>query len=397
MPDARPLIIVTGAGRSGTSAVARVLHESGVSLGGPFVATSEINPAGFYEDAALLLLHERLWAELGLDDFERTDRWPWRTTVLAVATAYRDAMREQIAKARGGWKDPRFCLTLEAWLPLLPVAPKVVVCLRSPKSYADSVTTTYGFIDRKTAERQWARQYRRLLDVVRDYHLDAYCVEFDALIEAPEQTVAALGRFVGHELDRSYLERDLRHHRGHVRVQHRRLYDEVLGLSASIPRAHVDVDDSGTYIEEVQALAGRVLTARRDWLEAIGTPQPKISDLQRCGLTPSQAAEVTRAASAGYADLLQEAQTSLQSLEPPPPLEKLHEETTALFDRERLTAAAFVLAASGSPIDQRVLKTALQLWRRFSSDAPFQRRQRARERAYRSALAESDHPASRGE
>ena len=34
--EGRPFIIVTGLGRSGTSAVARVLHESGVLLGDHF-------------------------------------------------------------------------------------------------------------------------------------------------------------------------------------------------------------------------------------------------------------------------------------------------------------------------------------------------------------------------
>ena len=61
----QPFVIVTGAGRSGTSAVARVLHESGVPMGRELAAPSSINPRGFYEDRDVLALNERILRELG--------------------------------------------------------------------------------------------------------------------------------------------------------------------------------------------------------------------------------------------------------------------------------------------------------------------------------------------
>ncbi len=227
----RPFIIVTGAGRSGTSAVARVLHESGVRLGSDLAEASEVNPYGFYEDWGALWLNERLLRDAGMGDRSRPERWPSRATVLAAARRYRDEMAALVADGADGWKDPRFSITLEAWLPLLPSRPKVVVCLRSPRAYAESVVRVYGLVDYAAAERQWARHYRRLLDVISHARLEAICIEYDALIERPEETVAALSAFAGRPLRAEYVDAPLRRHVRPVPERYRGLYERVLRLA----------------------------------------------------------------------------------------------------------------------------------------------------------------------
>ncbi len=81
MTNERPFIIVTGAGRSGTSAVARVLHESGVLMGSDFDAPSDVNPEGFYEETAVWTLNQRLLADLGMGDHRYPEHWPSRSMV----------------------------------------------------------------------------------------------------------------------------------------------------------------------------------------------------------------------------------------------------------------------------------------------------------------------------
>ena len=239
----RPFVIVTGAGRSGTSAVARVLHESGVRMGHDLAEPTEDNVEGFYEELPVVLLHERMLRDLrmsGIWETRQSLRWARRATVLTVAERYRDVMAALIAGAAGGWKDPRFSITLEAWLPSLPARPKVIVCLRSPEAYAESVQRVFGLVELEAARRQWARHYRRLLDVIRDHRLEATCVEYDALVERPEETVAALAAFVGRPLRADYVDAPLRRHVCAVPPQYRRLYEEVASLqvTASSGRAH---------------------------------------------------------------------------------------------------------------------------------------------------------------
>jgi hypothetical protein len=224
---------VSGPGRSGTSAVARVLHESGVHMGDDLRPPSEFNRAGFYEPGAVCDLNDAIMADLRMEGLKR---WPWRATVLAAAERNAGEMARLAAGAAGGWKDPRFCFTLEAWLPHLPRRPKLVVCLRSPEAYFHSVVSIYGLATREVVERSWVRQLRRLLEVVRDYRLEATCVEYDALVSRPREAVAALAAFVGWPLDARYVEAELRQFAQPVPARFERLYREVrsLGAAASV-------------------------------------------------------------------------------------------------------------------------------------------------------------------
>ena len=147
-----PFLIVTGTGRSGTSAVASVLHESGVCMGTEFAPPSEYNARGFYEDLQALEINKRIMADTGLGDLRLAPTLPARSAFLTAATAYREDMRQVPSAGAQGWKDPQFCFTLEAWLRALDVRPRVIVCLRGPESYYRSVLQIVGLIERKTAE-----------------------------------------------------------------------------------------------------------------------------------------------------------------------------------------------------------------------------------------------------
>ena len=229
--ETKPFIIVTGAGRSGTSAVARVLHESGVAMGARFAEASDDNAVGFYEELPVADLNWRIMTEAGM---ARSGRVPWRLTLLAVASAHGQAMKELFdSTAADGWKDPGFCLTLESWLPHLARRPKVVFCLRSPEAYLHSLTRIYGYLGREGKQRAWAKRNRRLLDVVREYGLEATCVEYDTLVERPEETIAHLAEFVGHPLDAKYVTPPLRRFNQPIPEEYVRLYEEVKALGSS--------------------------------------------------------------------------------------------------------------------------------------------------------------------
>ena len=56
----RSLLLVTGAGRSGTSTVAGTLHHLGVHVPGPYLKANASNPRGFYESKWSVDFHNRL-------------------------------------------------------------------------------------------------------------------------------------------------------------------------------------------------------------------------------------------------------------------------------------------------------------------------------------------------
>jgi hypothetical protein len=205
-----------------------VLHESGVTMGRDFGPASEFNPLGFYEELPVRELNEQILADCGMQGIER---WSERATVLAAAAAYREPMVRLIAAAVDGWKDPRFCLTLEAWLPHLPSPPRVVVCLRSPEAIVHSVVSIFGLISREILEQWWVNHLRRILDVVGDYRLEATCVVYEDLVLRPEATVKRLSSFIDRPLDARFVEPSLQQFAQGVPERHMALYQEVRALS----------------------------------------------------------------------------------------------------------------------------------------------------------------------
>jgi len=382
----RPFVIVTGAGRSGTSAVARVLHESGVCMGREFAAATHINPDGFYEDEDVVWLNERLLRDPGIGDRWHPDHWPWRSAVLAAAQRYEDEMRALVAGAGDGWKDPRFSLTLEAWLPLLPSKPKVVVCLRSPEAYAESVVRVYGLVDRAAAERQWARHYHRLLEVIRHYRLEAICIEYDALVEQPEETVAELAAFVGRPLRAEYVDAPLRRHVRAVPERYRALYERVLGLAPGGPRfeppalaprtaGNAAPIDAGGLVQQLDGVVARVRDAKALWEAQAAMPSPRFD-------------EAMLAAGDAFLAMLDGVQKELTEIVPPDGLKRYYDLVASQVNLEKMIAAYAVLGAQNPP-DMKARKAAVRAWRRFGRPSAVERAEERRRRELARALSAS--------
>ena len=65
-PQASRAILVVGAGRSGTSAIARAIQALGVELGDNLKPPTDKNPTGFFEDRDLLRIAKQVRSALGL-------------------------------------------------------------------------------------------------------------------------------------------------------------------------------------------------------------------------------------------------------------------------------------------------------------------------------------------
>ncbi len=226
------MIIITGSGRSGTSAVAKLIHESGISVGNDLIEADESNAEGYFEERGVIVVNDHILKDAGMDEWFAVASRP---QLLAAARARSDEMRALAAEATPAWKDPRFCWTLEAWLDVLPSTPRLVVCLRSPLEVVASTLRYYGQVSdeaRRHVEHRWRSEYERLLEIVDELALEAVCVEFSDLHRHTKRTVEALSAFVGRELDASGVRRELRHHRVRVPARLRETYDRVKGLGA---------------------------------------------------------------------------------------------------------------------------------------------------------------------
>ncbi len=150
-------ICVLGMHRSGTSAVARLLNLLGVDLGDDLLPGREDNPRGFWEDRAILGLHEDLLETLGSsheDYFPLPENWHRRPDVFPFRDRLIEMIRERFGTQRlWGFKDPRTCRLVPLWLDVfeaIGVESRFVLVVRSPDEIARSLAARDGFAVNKS-------------------------------------------------------------------------------------------------------------------------------------------------------------------------------------------------------------------------------------------------------
>jgi hypothetical protein len=224
------LIIVTGCGRSGTSAVARMLHESGISVGHELIPADEGNAEGYFEERPVVQLNDEIVQTAGLAQFFSTAS---RELILECARPLDERMHTLAAGATPAWKDPRFSWTLEAWLPYFEEPPRVIVCLRNPAEVIASAMRYYGMAGDdgwRAIGHVWRVETERLLEIITAFRLEATCVEFDALHADIHAVAGELSAFTGNEICPVGVRSDLRHHHTDMPEEFARLYDCVRAL-----------------------------------------------------------------------------------------------------------------------------------------------------------------------
>ena len=156
---------VVGPGRSGTSFVAKTLHDNGVSMGSRFREPDEQNPDGYYEDLDFKELNSAL-----LDGSLLFAGWQFQVCELADAKS-------------GDWglKDPRLCYLLGYYLDIVPGA--VVLRTRRPvHETALSMNRCYGW--RLSDALVEAHRRESLLDRYPSTFIDLNKEKIVAYIEA---------------------------------------------------------------------------------------------------------------------------------------------------------------------------------------------------------------------
>jgi len=222
------LYVVLGAPRTGTSAVAGMLHKAGVYMGRYLNPPGHGNEAGFFEDMEILSSNEVLLAQMGCDVYApptraQLDGLVADGTVGAVTEYLR--LKADLAREAGyedwGFKDGRVCLLLPLYAPGLAwFECQFVVTHRNPmacaRSFAHVWPERFSHIAPVLAlVAQYELSIARFLVDNRDrfeagqWH--AVHVSFEALMEGPEETMDGLERALGLEVAREHLRPELRH------------------------------------------------------------------------------------------------------------------------------------------------------------------------------------------
>jgi hypothetical protein len=229
-PSDRSLVLVVGAGRSGTSVVTGVLSLLGFHVPQPEVMANATNPRGFGEPRWVVDFHARMMKARHISLFDARPA-AWAAAERAGnAPQNRRALHRWLAAEFGGYdrvvvKDPRTTWFAPLWTATateLAARPSFVTALRHPSEVLVSIRTTAGtpaneagraawwmnmMLTTELVTRPFARgylQYERLLTDWRGELARVGTALGEPTIAAPSpEAVAAVDGFIDPGLRRS--------------------------------------------------------------------------------------------------------------------------------------------------------------------------------------------------
>lgn len=192
--EAKKCIIVLGYHRSGTSALTGALYQLGVNLGSEYLID-------LYENKKIVDINSELLRRM---DSEWDDIYPlpkdfWQKDYLKT---YDEKIIEIVQREFGRFtlsalKDPRMCLLLPVYLPVLRklnIEPLIIIPLRNPYEVAGSHRKRDGF----SLEKSLMLWTKHILQA--EYHSRGflrYFFYFNDLLQNPQQVFDEIGRQFG--------------------------------------------------------------------------------------------------------------------------------------------------------------------------------------------------------
>jgi len=183
-PATSRAIVVLGATRSGTSAVAGVLHHMGCRMRGQKIA-GPANPRGTFED------EEFLGIQLDREDCREADQ----KSMLCYAQAIRNRNRRF---AVWGVKEPRLAFILEHLLPFFEDV-RFVFVVRDVAATKRSYDKWEKEVDAPPIDEQ-IRELSRCVELI-DGQYDRIGVHYEKLLKDPRGVIGRLAQFVYDGLD----------------------------------------------------------------------------------------------------------------------------------------------------------------------------------------------------
>ncbi len=215
-------ILLFGMHRSGTSAFAGFLNESGIPMGSQLMPPAFDNPRGFYEDERIVAFNEKILNILG-QSWEAIEAIPknW-IAIQQIQALQREAttfiQTEFDNIPLFALKDPRFSLTLPFWQQIfqqLSIEVKQYILVRHPYEVANSLFKR-NQIPKATAISLWLKY---MLDAVAFCQLEnTQWISFESVIHQPNIVLASLDTVVkdkgkkSNTIAKSFIQQELRHH-----------------------------------------------------------------------------------------------------------------------------------------------------------------------------------------
>ena len=203
----RPIIIVSGMHRSGTSLCSHVLSALGIDMAdqvGPLPqgAPAFDNPKGHWERWEIVALHDRILQTLNrayysdAHDLAFPAAWWADPRIVEIRREIVAFLEKRMDQGYFGFKDPRTTRLMPLWHQIigeLGLAPKIIFCLRNPAQVARSLNMRDG-LSVDIAEARW---FYYVIDFFRHTKNSDICViEYEDWFDETLKNVNKLRNFL---------------------------------------------------------------------------------------------------------------------------------------------------------------------------------------------------------
>ena len=197
----RPIVLVLGMHRSGTSLCSHILSALGVDMADD-IGVDVGNDKGHWERWEIAEFHDRILRLFnrdyggGFHDFALPVAWWADPHVAQIRREIAAFLEKRMADGYFGFKDPRTMRLMPVWhqiLNELNLVPKIVLCLRNPAQIARSLNPRDG-LDPEIGEYRWLVH---MIDFFRYTNKFDFCtVEYEAWFSNPSANIAKLQKFL---------------------------------------------------------------------------------------------------------------------------------------------------------------------------------------------------------
>jgi len=203
----RPVVVVLGMHRSGTSLCSHILSALGVDMadkipgpGNP--ALTPDNPRGHWERWEIVEFHDRILGLFNRDysgrfhDFALPVAWWADPRVAEIRREIVGFLEKRMGEGYFGFKDPRTVRLMPVWHQIfieLKLTPKIVLCLRNPAQIGRSLSAR-DRLDREIGEYRWLVH---MVDFFRYTNKYDFCaIEYEEWFSKPLANVEKLQQFL---------------------------------------------------------------------------------------------------------------------------------------------------------------------------------------------------------
>src|SRR6516162_6533777 len=197
----RPIVLVLGMHRSGTSLCSHILSTLGVDMVDE-IGVNRGNDKGHWERWEIVEFHDRILRLFNRDyfgrfhDFALPVAWWAEPRVAQIRKETVAFLERRMGSSYFGFKDPRTVRLMPVWhqiLNELKLAPKRVLCLRNPAQIGRSLNAHDG-LDREIGEYRWLVH---MIDFFRyTTNFDFCTIEYEEWFNNPSSNIEKLQKFL---------------------------------------------------------------------------------------------------------------------------------------------------------------------------------------------------------